>query len=366
MSVEATKIFPSQPAETEQIGERKLWLFSPAVDLGVFAGSAVLSLLLLAIGAQFGILNDESPDWTWISAVLLVDVAHVWATGFRVYFDPAELKRRLWLYSLVPLFGYLVGVALYSESANLFWRVLAYVAVFHFVRQQYGWVRLYRGKLKEQNDWGKWIDTAAIYLATVYPLIYWHANLPRNFQWFVQNDFSALPQILEKIAFPIYIFALSLYALKSIYLALFKNFYNPGKDIVVLTTAVCWYLGIVQFDSDYAFTVTNVIIHGVPYFAIVWFYAKAKRETAAKSYRLFSSNIVFFLSILWLLAYAEEILWHRSVWHEREWLFGAGWNFEDWKMYFVPLLALPQITHYVLDGFIWRRKSNQNLRIIER
>ncbi|HYP49885.1 MAG TPA: hypothetical protein VEQ34_03015, partial [Pyrinomonadaceae bacterium] len=341
-------------------------LFSREIDLSVFLGSAVASLLLLAIGWQLGILNEESPDWTWISAVLLVDVAHVWATGFRVYFDPAELKRRVWLYSLVPLFGYLVGVALYSESANLFWRVLAYVAVFHFVRQQYGWVRLYRGKLKEQNDWGKWIDTAAIYLATVYPLIYWHANLPRNFQWFVQNDFSTLPQVLEKIAFPIYVLALSLYALKSIYLALFKNFYNPGKDIVVLTTAVCWYLGIVQFDSDYAFTVTNVIIHGVPYFAIVWFYAKAKREAAAKTYRLFSSNIVFFLSILWLLAYAEEILWHRSVWHEREWLFGASWNLEDWKMYFVPLLALPQITHYVLDGFIWRRKSNQNLRLIER
>ena len=365
MSVEATKLFPSQAAETEQIGARKLWLFSPVIDLGVFAGSAVLSLLLLAIGAQFGILNEESPDWTWISAVLLVDVAHVWATGFRVYFDPAELKRRIWLYSLVPLFGYLVGVALYSESANLFWRVLAYIAVFHFVRQQYGWVRLYRAKLKEQNDWGKWIDTAAIYLATVYPLIYWHANLPRQFQWFVQNDFSALPQILEKVAFPIYVLALSLYALKSIYLAFFKNFYNPGKDIVVLTTAVCWYLGIVQFDSDYAFTVTNVIIHGVPYFAIVWFYAKAKRETAAKTYRLFSSNIVFFLSILWLLAYAEEILWHRSVWHEREWLFGAGWNFEDWKMYFVPLLALPQITHYVLDGFIWRRKSNPKIASFE-
>jgi hypothetical protein len=39
MSVEATKIFPSQIAETETTGERKLWLFSPAVDLSVFAGS---------------------------------------------------------------------------------------------------------------------------------------------------------------------------------------------------------------------------------------------------------------------------------------------------------------------------------------
>jgi hypothetical protein len=361
MSEVVEKIFQVQVAETEKSEAQKLWLFSPAVDLSVFAGSAVLSLLLLAIGAQLGILNDESPDWTWVSAVLLVDVAHVWATGFRVYFDPSEFKRRIWLYSLVPIFGYLVGVALYSESANLFWRVLAYVAVFHFVRQQFGWVRLYRAKLKEKNDWGKWIDTAAIYLATVYPLVYWHANLPRNFQWFVQNDFSGLPAVAERILFPIYVIALAVYGVKSAYLAVFKNFYNPGKDIVVLTTAVCWYLGIVQFNSDYAFTVTNIIIHGVPYFAIIWFYAKAKRETAAKTYRLFSSNIVFFLSLLWLLAYAEEVLWHRSVWHEREWLFGASWNSDDWKMYFVPLLALPQLTHYVLDGFVWRRKSNQNL-----
>ena len=341
----------------------KFWLFSPAVDFGVFAGSAIVSLILLGVGAQYDLLEADSPDWTWISAVLLIDVAHVWATGFRVYFDPEELKKRFWLYALVPILGYFIGVALYSESANLFWRALAYIAVFHFVRQQFGWVRLYRAKLKEKEKTGEWIDTTAIYLATVYPLVYWHANLPRNFDWFVPNDFGALPNIIEKIAFPVYVFALSLYFVKSIYLAVFKKFYNPGKDIVVLTTAVCWYLGIVAFNSDYAFTVTNVIIHGVPYFAIVYFYARQRRESATKGYRLFSSNIVFFLSILWLLAYIEEIFWHRGVWHERTWLFGATWDLENYKMYIVPLLALPQLTHYVLDGFVWRRK-NANFKLI--
>ena len=74
--------------------------------------------LLLAVGWQLGILNDESPDWTWISAVLLIDVAHVWSTSFRVYFDTEEFKRRFWLYLLVPVFGYAVGVALYSAKAN--------------------------------------------------------------------------------------------------------------------------------------------------------------------------------------------------------------------------------------------------------
>src|SRR5690349_15869209 len=82
------------------------WLFSRNIDLSVFLGSAIASLLLLAVGWRFGILNDESPDWTWISAVLLIDVAHVWSTSFRVYFDTAEFKRRFWLYILVPVFGY--------------------------------------------------------------------------------------------------------------------------------------------------------------------------------------------------------------------------------------------------------------------
>ena len=63
------------------------WLFSAPIDLTVFLGSAIVSLLLLAIGWQLGILNDESPDWTWITAVLLIDVVYVWSTSFRVYFD---------------------------------------------------------------------------------------------------------------------------------------------------------------------------------------------------------------------------------------------------------------------------------------
>lgn len=333
--------------------------------MSVFLGSAVVSLLLLAVGWQIGILNEDSPDWTWITAVLLIDIAHVWSTSFRVYFDIEELKRRIWLYTLVPIFGYLVGVALYSEGELVFWRVLAIVAVFHFVRQQYGWVALYRRKAGENDRVSFWIDTVTIYLATVYPLAFWMTSLPRNFNWFVQNDFYALPAFVEDVLFPIYILALIAYFGKSIYLYFTKNFLNIGKDIVVATTAICWYVGIVFFNSDYAFTVTNVIIHGVPYFALIYFYAKTRRETAGKFYQKLTSNWLVFLATLWALAYIEELFWHRGVWHDRNWLFGENWEIGQWKMFLVPLLAVPQLTHYVLDGFIWRKKSNQGLRVID-
>lgn len=341
------------------------WLFSPRIDLTVFLGSAVASLALLMIGARAGLLDGESPGWTWISAVLLIDVAHVWSTSFRVYFDRAELKRRFWLYLLVPLFGYVLGVALYSEGELLFWQVLAVVAVFHFVRQQYGWVALYRRKRGERERWTWMIDAAAVYLATVYPLVFWMTRLPRNFEWFVPNDFVSLPALTETVLFPVYLLALGAYFAKSICQYLASGFLNVGKDIVVATTAICWYAGIVYFNSDYAFTVTNVIIHGVPYFALIYIYARMKREATGRVYRLLSANWVVFLATLWALAYVEELFWHRGVWHDKQWLFGSDW---DWsrslRTLLVPLLALPQITHYALDGFIWRKRSNPDLNFI--
>jgi hypothetical protein len=340
------------------------WLFSREIDLAVFLGSAVVSLMLLAVGWQVGILNADSPDWTWITAVLLIDVAHVWSTSFRVYFDTAEFKRRFWLYVLVPVFGYAIGVALYSEGELVFWKALAIVAVFHFVRQQYGWVALYRRKLGETERWTWFVDATAVYLATIYPLAFWMTQLPREFNWFVPNDFFSLPAIVEMVLFPIYVLALATYFAKSIYQYFTTGFLNIGKDIVVAATAVCWYVGIVYFNSDYAFTVTNVIIHGVPYFALIYVYARMRRETAGGVYKTLSSNWLVFFATLWALAYVEELFWHRGVWHERQWLFGADWDWTNLKTYIVPLLAVPQLTHYVLDGFIWRRKSNPEFKLV--
>jgi hypothetical protein len=356
-------------SEQTHAGRRRgVWLFSPRVDLSVFLGSALASLALLWVGARAGVLEDESPDWAWVPAVLLVDVAHVWATAFRVYLDTEELRRRLWLYALVPAVGLLLGVALYSEGELLFWRALAYLAVFHFVRQQYGWVALYRTRAGERGRLGWWIDAAAVYMATIYPLVYWHAHLPRKFWWFLAGDFGALPSAAERVAWPLYCLALGAYAARTLYLWLLRGEGNPGKDVVVVTTALCWYAGIVAYNSDYAFTVTNVIIHGVPYFALVYFYARARREQMAsattgpaKAYRLLARGPVIFLATLWLAAYAEELLWDRGLWHERGWLFGGAWETGALKVVLVPLLALPQLTHYVLDGFVWRRRGNPAL-----
>jgi hypothetical protein len=340
------------------------WLFSGPLDLAIFGGSALLSLLALWLGAALGVLHSETPDWTWIPAVLLVDVAHVYSTAFRIYLDPEERRRRPLLYTLMPLFGFLGGVALYWYGGPfLFWRVLAYAAVYHFVRQQYGFVILYRARMGETGRFSYWLDTLTIYAATLYPLLYWHTHLPRGYTWFSAGDFFSLPLWVYYFTTPTYWALLTLYAVRALWLRVKGQAVSHGKDLLVLTTVLCWYIGIITFNSDYAFTVTNVLIHGIPYLALIFWYGKRQPPSVGSvAHKIFMKGPWLFLFLLWGIAYVEELIWDRALWQDRGWFFGAPWELGDWEVWLVPLLALPQLTHYLLDGFIWKRRQNPGIQ----
>jgi len=68
-----------------------------------------------------------------------------------------------------------------------------------------------------------------------------------------------------------------------------------------------------------------------------------------------------FCASLWAIAHLEELVWDRALWRDRTWLFGSGVNVGRAAMLLTSLLAVPQLTHYVLDGFLWRRRANPRL-----
>jgi hypothetical protein len=345
------------------------WLFGRAVDLAVFGGSALLAVALVAVGAALGLLDADAPEWVWIGCIVAVDVAHVWSTAFRVYLDPAEVRRRPLVYVGVPLACWGLGIAAYASSPDGFWRVLAYVAVFHFVRQQWGWVALYRRRAGETDRIDRVLDATAIYAATLYPLLWWHGHLPRRFVWFVPNDFVAgvAAGVADALA-PLYWAILAVFLARQAELAYKRRPVNAGKVLVVATTWLTWWLGIIALDSDYAFTVTNVLVHGIPYFALTYRYGRARGLATPGSFlaRLARpSGVLVFVGFVLACALVEETLWDRYVWHDRPWLFGDGDELSGLALtLLVPLLALPQATHYALDGFVWkvrRREKNPAL-----
>ena len=82
----------------------------------------------------------------------------------------------------------------------VFWRVLAYIAVFHFVRQQFGFVMLYRHRCGERSLADRRLDKMAIYSTMLYPLAFWHATSDRRFEWFAEGDFLSLPTWISPVA----------------------------------------------------------------------------------------------------------------------------------------------------------------------
>ena len=246
------------------------WIGRLYIDIIFILSPPFISLLIVVLFPGLFRNNDGLSDMSWVILVLMIDVAHVYSTFYRTYLDPQAFQHQRFLLYSIPLAGFVCGVLLYSLSSLLFWRVLAYVAVFHFVRQQYGFMRVY-SRRETKHRISRLLDTVAVYAATLYPLLYWHLGGP-------------------------------------------KNYLHPGK--------------------------------GNRFLKLVFS----------------SSGIIVFLGLLFLFAYAEEGLWDMAVWKEHSTVFGSGqgWRINETLLsILVPLLALPQITHYILDGFIWKIRKDE-------
>ncbi|MFO1471085.1 MAG: hypothetical protein U1F27_08625 [Turneriella sp.] len=377
--------------------QKQPWIHSAFVD-GVFIiGTPFLVVAATLIFAGYFGQPDSMTFVSWAILVMGVDVSHVYSTIYRTYLDRETMQSHGLFLFLLPFAVLIACIVLYSFGALVFWRVMAYVAVFHFVRQQYGFLRVY-ARHEQQTAWQRRIDATAIYTATLYPIVDWHLAGQKNFNWFMKGDFVYLNQGgLKTAVTTAFIAVMAVYVVKELH-QLWKSRaqkrrtqlgnsiatnalpgsaaaprFNIPRNGILLGTLLSWYVGIVHFNSDLAFTAINVMSHGIPYIALVWIYGNKKhspqRSVGSAWAALFRPRYVaLFVVSLLILAFLEEGLWDAWVWHNEDHrslfapfhavLGGAGPD-SGWLKLLVPLLSVPQITHYVIDGFIWKIKRDK-------
>ena len=176
----------------------------------------------------------------------------------------------------------------------------------------------------------------------------------------------------------------ALWALRYVHRSLSARSWNLGKGLVMAGTWATWYVGIVTYDSDLAFTLCNVLPHGIPYLVLIFRYRRNEQAAGGQAAGgqaaggqaaggqaasapmaatapstgprwLVPATLAFYLPLV-AAAWLEEAVWDRLVWHEHATLFPfAAIPLSDaWLLFLVPLLSLPQSTHYALDAWIWR------------
>lgn len=357
---------PDNPPSPRASGEPGPWyLFSPLTDLVAFAGSGLVTIGGIALASHLGLLDQNLPGWLWVFAIVIMDGGHVFGTLFRVYLDPAELRRRPFLYGLTPLVCFVIGFIAWQIGPKAYFRLIAYTAIFHFVRQQFGWVRLYRFRRGERDKLGGLLDELTIYAATLYPLLYLHIHPDQRWGWNLRTDLVQLPNILPPFTV-IYWTLMAAYTLKSLYAWSGRAITNPGKDIVVATTAFSWYLGFVTYyESPFAHTLCVVVVHAMPYYALTYSYTKHRRKAGHTVGGRFSNGLVSFLITHALLGFLLSDVTRLVRGTKALSFFGMGaWVRPPEILWIlVPLFATVQLTHYSLDAFIWRKKDNPDLKV---
>jgi hypothetical protein len=337
------------------------WIHKAKTDLTFIIGPSffVLAIIFLLQDYITEIENKYS-FYTWLFLIVFIDVAHVYATLFKTYFVADEFKKNKKRLLLLPTICFAIGIILFSFGSLVFWSFLAYVAVFHFIRQQYGFMRLY-ARNEEKTRLSVCIDNLAIYASTGYPMLYWFFSSERKFNWFVENEFFRFENtFLLEILFWIYISILLIYVSYSIYKSINNKFFNIPRNAIILGTALSWFFGIVYFNDDLIFTLLNVVSHGIPYMALVYFREienKSTKSLGVFSYLKSYNAIFIYILILMGIAFTEEFLWEILVWNENFSL--TTFDFSGWQFLIVPLLSVPQFTHYLLDGFIWKSNKSQ-------
>ncbi|MBD0400969.1 hypothetical protein [Flammeovirga sp. EKP202] len=350
----------------------KQWLFSKKLDL-LFLYLPIFLTWGLCFAFDSTFADMQIPLLVWVFFVLGVDVSHVWSTIFRTYLSKDERNQYSSIIKWAPLMAFFFTFIFSWYSEDLFWRVLAYFALYHFIKQQYGFLKLYQ--LKSSVRGVRLKDEAMIYIGTLYPVFVWHFLGDRKFNWFNTGDFITFPILSEEYVTVfnfLYFGILIAWILELFFSSRRKKTLFPiGKVLWVTFTFGTWWLGIVYFNSDFSFTITNVVAHGIPYMFLVFYYVEEKKviqKNDNQSFKKITISVLWMLLICLFLGSSEELFWDVFINNERVDLFG------DWQEFYVDhhfyraliiaLLSLPQITHYILDGFIWKGKDNPYIKNI--
>jgi len=339
-----------------------MWLFGRNIDLSTLF-LPVWAVWILLFFLPQNTLETEVPLWVWVVSVLMIDVAHVWSTIFRTYFDPIERANHKRLLGFAPLLCFVGLFIVAAESEDWFWRGMAYLALFHFIKQQYGFFSLYSVPTGAKNIKRFIPDKLAIYVSMLYPVVFWHFN-SRNFVWFVSGDFFQIESdtvLIWQVLNGVYWLVMAAWLTEEVHLIRLRQIrFSFGRSLWLFTTALNWYLGIVYFNSDLAFTLTNVVAHGVPYMVLIIYYQSTKKQASVNSL-IPPAAMVCGTVILGSLffAFTEEYFWDLLLNQDKSQLFGTWIDYPvitnmQYQALALALLSLPQVVHYVLDGYIWK------------
>lgn len=311
-----------------------------------------------------------------IFLVLFLDWAHIFAQYPRIYSNPLESKRLKWIYPisyilLIPIMTFLVHLTGGYEIDTF----LVYFVVFHFIKQQFGFIKIFSKTDGLKSKFDKLAEDIFFYLTMYAPVFYWHVKGPNYaYKWI---DLFFKPPFLKYLLWPVlglYLVSFVYYLYSEVRRTRANGMFNIPKNLSILTAAMTW--GAVSLFPDAAklviFTVT--FTHDLSYTYFVWaigrrdrVYVKKKIEwlswTSVPGFFLYTAALIVLSDIIMVIhmEMTKDQNWTYWVWgHTFNWITKqSGWMLSlGWAIFFST-----QAHHYFIDRFLWKKEKDMEFMV---
>jgi hypothetical protein len=319
---------------------REKYIVSPLFDWVFFIGSPLFS-----VGAVHGAMRFFSEASIAGFIMTFMAVGHHVPTFLRAYADPDEFQRhKVKLTFVPPLVLVVMGFLVFTGSPLL--PMIFIWDQYHFVRQHYGFMRIYDAKNGSIKQTGPNLDLWLCFSLFIFVLarsdLYAYVYGGSLFELGLPPP-SWLGPLLYQVAAAVAIAVVSFFAIDLVRRIRDGEKVSGLKVVVTITTYSVWYYAYVVFDNFYLSYGISSLFHCMQYDAIAWHYNKSK----AASMEATPGNALFrFMHQgrhLW--AYVLAILSYG----------GVSLVLGGMAPAFVLMLnRTTGVLHYYYDAFIWK------------
>ena len=320
------------------------WIVSPKWDLCFFIGSVLFTYLYY--GTYKLLLYLPEDNFLHIHAALLVtlvfysffDHPHIFQTFSRTHADSQEFSRRRSLYTygilLFIVAGYCIKGFHFEHEFEFFINVYG---IWHILRQNSGFLKLYKKRSKEHSPTDKVCDFGLLYGSVFLflairlsdqnrPLLEWIPPLPCNPDHF-RKLFGAI---------------LIIYGLRQFYLFKRGQTHIP-KLLFLLAIISTYYFTYVISDPPFGLLVVlETLYHDIQYQG--WIIHFQQQRFELNRWRLWLIS-----SLLYGVTFGALLL------------VSIKYSFTEWLL---PPFIMLVLFHYFIDGKIWHFSKSPELKEI--
>lgn len=345
--------------------KHNLWMKSFSFDLFFLVANGFLCLFLLIPYMLFG---DDAIFPIYNFYLVFFGLPHNFLTWVTIFPQSARNNFNIPKIFAAGIVCFLICLMLPLSSStslnNWILSFISYYSLWHGYRQHYGICKVYDSiQAKRFNDNSifedrKWLNLG--FGLSLFAVLVW-AFTHENFIYLLSSteSYSMVYPLIPKNIFYYYTIlsaVIFLYGLKiAIYDRAKNNKFVPWPQFILMITALCCYVVPYFFIPVSAMPLAvaiATIFHNIQYFGFVWLYER-ERSDEFKNLKLpMSAPQSWALNNNWGKYFGLALVYSLTI---------IGLYFLFPKAIALTFLYFLSLSHYIIDGYIWRRDQNKML-----